>query len=203
MTQQLLDQTATGMKTDIKPRTGHQTVLQQLITSKLPPSQKTADRLASEMRQLIGAGVETVAWALTTTMFHILDKPAIMQELRAELETAMPDPTTTVKISQLEQLPYLTAVVKEGLRMGVGVSVRLPRVSPNRAMKFKQWEIPAGTPVSMTTMDALRDEQIYPNSHLFIPERWLDNSNTEKGGVNPRRGFVPFGKGSRMCLGIK
>lgn len=191
------------MKSENKALIGHQTVLQQLLASKLPPSEKTADRLASEIRQLIGAGVETVAWALTTTMFHILDKPEILRKLRAELETAIPDPTTLVKVSQLEQLPYLTAVVKEGLRMAVGVSVRLPRVSPNRAMKYKQWEIPAGTPVSMTTMDALRDEHIYPNSHLFIPERWLDNSSSEKGGANPRRGFVPFGKGPRMCLGIK
>jgi cytochrome P450 len=69
-------------------------------------------------------------------------------------------------------------------------------------MKYKDYLIPAGTPVSMTSVDVHHDERIYPNSRSFIPERWLDNPKTENGS-NLNRYFVAFGKGARSCLGIK
>ena len=183
--------------------TQHPTILSTLIDSKLSSQEKTIGRLSSEMRQLIGAGVETVAWTLTTTMFHLLDKPDIMQRLRSELENAMPNPTSAIEIPKLEQLPYLSAVVREGLRLSTGVSVRLPRVSPMKRMSYKKWQIPAGTAVSMTTLDALRDPQIYQDPDSFNPERWLGDPMLKDNASNPNRGFVPFGKGPRMCLGVK
>ena len=76
------------------------------------------------------------------------------------------------------------------------------RISPDKLTKYKDWVIPAGTPVSMTIIDVHHDEHVFPNSRSFIPERWLDNPKT-KDGVNLNRYFVSFGKGARSCLGIK
>jgi len=151
---------------------------------------------------MIGAGVETVAWALTTTVFHLLDNPSSLKKLRTELEEAIPNPTTIPNSLALEKLPYLAACAKEGVRLSTGVSVRLPRVSPNKPIKYRDWMIPPGTPVSMTTLDVLRDQQIFPDSSSFVPERWLDNPKT-KDGDSLSRYFVPFGKGPRSCIGIK
>ncbi|RAO73216.1 uncharacterized protein BHQ10_009228 [Talaromyces amestolkiae] len=60
---------------------------------------------------------------------------------------------------------------------------------------YGDWIIPRNTPVSMSNVDILMNKDIYPDPEKFIPERWLDNPNLD-------RHFVPFGKGSRMCLGI-
>ena len=82
------------------------------------------------------------------------------------------------------------------------MSARNPRVSPDKPIKYKSWEIPAGTPVSMTIVDVHHDEANFPRSHSYIPERWLDNPKTENGSSLDRY-FVSFGKDARSCLGIK
>lgn len=160
------------------------------------------DRLGDEAQLMIGAGLETTAWALTTTSYHIINNPPILKKLRAELEEAIPDPAAQPDLVYLERLPYLSACIQEGIRLSYGVSSRNPRISPDKPTRYKDWVIPAGTPVSMTIIDVHHDEHIFPNSRSFIPERWLDNPKT-KNGVNLSRYFVSFGKGARSCLGIK
>lgn len=54
-------------------------------------------------------------------------------------------------LSMLEQLPYLTAVNTEGLRLSPGVATRQARLAPDRELVYKEWVIPKGTPVGMTT----------------------------------------------------
>jgi hypothetical protein len=72
-----------------------------------------------------------------------------MARLTKELSQA-----TGVSSTELEQLPYLTAVIKEGLRLSYGVSHRLPRIAPNEIISLvsgkKTWEIPPG--VSLYTL---------------------------------------------------
>ncbi|KAI0487174.1 putative cytochrome P450 [Xylaria cf. heliscus] len=178
----------------------HPTIFSELLGSDLPPQEKTLGRLGAEAQQLIGAGLETVAWALTTTVFHLLNNPSALKKLQAELEKAIPDSAAIPDSLYLERLPYLTGCVREGVRMSTGVSVRLPRVSRDKPMKYKDWIIPAGTPVSMTTLDVLNDGEIFQNPRTFVPERWLDNPKTSE-GEHITRYFVPFGKGPRMCIG--
>ena len=49
----------------------------------------------------------------------------------------------------------------------------------------------------MTNSDILTDSRIFSNPHRFAPERWLEESPPNE------RYFVPFGKGTRMCQGMK
>ncbi|KAI1258580.1 putative cytochrome P450 [Xylariaceae sp. FL1019] len=179
----------------------HPTIFSELLGSDLPPQEKTLRRLGGEAQQLIGAGLETVSWAMTTAVFHLLNNPAILEKLRTELEEAIPDPADIPDSLYLERLPYLSGCIKEGIRLSTGVSVRLPRISREKPMKYKDWVIPAGTPVSMTTLDVLYDDDVYPNPNVFVPERWLDNPRTSNGDALSRY-FVPFGKGPRMCIGL-
>lgn len=150
----------------------------------------------------MGAGVETVSWTLAVTSFHLLNNSRILHKLQAELEKEFPDPTATLHSLQQEKLSYLSACIQEGIRLSYGVSSRNPRISPDAPIKYNIWTIPAGTPVSMTTLDTNHDEHIFPKSHEFILERWLDNPVT-KDGHNLDHYAVTFGKGARSCLGIK
>jgi cytochrome P450 len=180
----------------------HPTIFHELLNSDLPSQEKSVDRLGDEAQLMIGAGLETTAWALTVTSFHLINNPTILKKLRAELEATIPNPTVKVDSLSLEKLPYLSACIQEGIRLSYGVSARNPRISPDKPTRYKDWVIPAGTPVSMTTVDVHHDEHIYPSSRSFIPERWLDNPKTEEGD-SLNRYFVAFGKGARSCLGIK
>lgn len=123
-----------------------------------------------------------------------------MAKLKAELRAALPDGPLTTPLAQLEQLPYLSAVIREALRLSYGVSSRLQRISPDKPILYnppdgESWEIPPGTPVGMTSVLVHHDESIFPDSHSFKPERWLDNPRLD-------RYLVSFSKGSRQCIGI-
>lgn len=115
------------------------------------------------------------------------------------MNTAFPDILSQPSLSQLEQLPYLTAIIQEALRLSYGVSTRLQRI-PHEVLQFqapdgRSWIIPAGTPVSMTSVLLHHNESIFPDSKAFSPERWLENPRLDKY-------LVAFSKGSRNCLGM-
>ena len=92
----------------------HQTVFHNLLDSNLPAEEKSPMRLHHEAAGLIAAAIETTKSTLSVASFHLLDKPKLLQKLRDELQEAFPDPSTQPTISELERLPYLTAVLKEG-----------------------------------------------------------------------------------------
>ena len=111
----------------------------------------------------------------------------------------MSDPHQPANLQQLERLPYLTAVIKESLRLSNGVSTRLARVAPDRSIYFRDWEIPKGTPVGMTSTLIHQNADIFPEPLEFIPERWLDPVMAQ----HMEKYLVPFSRGSRQCAGIK
>ena len=192
--QQVLETDATRLEDTEKP--SQQTIFRALLGSDLPPQEKSIERLVDEAKTLIGAGVTTTAHTLETLTYHLLTNVDILATLKAELRSAIPDASQPVSLQKLEQLPYLTAVIKEGLRMAYGASHRLSRVAPDKTMMYKDWVIPAGTPVSMTNMLTHINPQIFPEPHRFSPKRWLDQSQ------NLDKYLMSFGRGTRACIGI-
>ncbi|CAD6568443.1 MAG: hypothetical protein ASARMPRED_001717 [Alectoria sarmentosa] len=176
-------------------------VFESILASKvLPTKEKEANRIAQEGFVVLVAGGETTARVLTTATFHILaKKETVLLRLKEELATVMVDPDTQVDVKTLEQLPWLTAVIKESLRITALVTSRLPLVSPQEPLKYGDWDIPPGTPISMTLRDVLLDPSMFVNPLEFLPERWLSHSpDLER--IN--QAYVPFGRGSRMCVGL-
>ncbi|KAL4791866.1 putative cytochrome P450 [Aspergillus venezuelensis] len=171
-----------------------------LFSSGMPESECDTERLSREAVILYSAGTATTARTLTIMCFHILSNPHIQERLTGELREVMegyPDPDTMPTWQVLERLPYLHAIVREGLRLSPGVMRRLPRVSPDAVLQYKQWTIPAGTPVGMAAYSQHMDPSVYEDPFTFKPERWLGN-------VDPRmnRNWVPFSRGSRNCVGM-
>jgi cytochrome P450 len=174
----------------------HPTIFHELLNSDLPTEEKSNARLGDEAQLIVAAGLITISRALSVSIFHIVNNPHIFHKLREELEAAVPDSKAHLDWYKLEELPYLNGCVHEAVRLSHGVTTRSPRLAPDTELKYETWVIPRNTPVSMTNVDILMDETIFPNPRAFIPERWINDSKLE-------RYFVGFGKGSRSCLGIK
>jgi len=87
----------------------------QLLDSDLPAEELSDVRLHSEAVSLVGAGIETTKGALTVMCFHVLDQPRILKRLQKELIDAIPDPAVIPPLHELEKLPYLKAVIDEGI----------------------------------------------------------------------------------------
>ena len=87
----------------------YRTIFHEIQASDLPESEKGENRLTDEAFIFITAGTETTARTLAVISFHIMDNPDVLQLLREELKTVMPDPKSTVTSSTLENLPYLVS----------------------------------------------------------------------------------------------
>ena len=90
--------------------------------------------------------------------------------------------------------------------MSYGVAQRLPRVSAQPVIYNSKFTIPPDTPFSMSIYLMHNDSRIFPDSHAFNPDRWLNNPRVPgNDSTQPHkpltRYLVPFSKGTRICLG--
>ncbi|KAL9122968.1 MAG: hypothetical protein Q9187_000475 [Circinaria calcarea] len=177
-------------------KASHPTIFHEILGSDLPPQEKSYERLWQEGESMIGGGVETIANTLNVIMFNLLTHPEQLACVKQELHTAMPTLGSPPSWSLLEGLPYLSAVISEGLRTAMGVTSRFIHVAPNRDLVYNAWVIPVGTAVFMSIMLLHHNPQVFPKPYAFLPERWLN-------GDLSRSDLFQFGKGPRMCGGLK
>ncbi|KAL8963878.1 MAG: hypothetical protein Q9183_004881, partial [Haloplaca sp. 2 TL-2023] len=174
------------------------TIFHEMIENdQIKPEEKTQGRLESEGLGLIGAGAVTTAFTLSMISYHVIANPQTLQKLQDELAQASPKMSSPPTWNELEQLPYLGAIIQEGLRRASGVSHRLQRISPESNLQYKEWTIPQGTPVGMTSLLMHSNPSLFPSPLTFDPDRWLQPDSAQL-----RKYLVPFGKGSRVCLGM-
>ncbi|ESZ98217.1 putative cytochrome P450 [Sclerotinia borealis F-4128] len=176
----------------------HVSLFRFIVNSDMPESELSDGRLAKEAQVVLGGGTASTAHTLGFVSYYILSNKHIQTRLQGELREVMVGwPLKVPSWADLERVQYLQTLIKEGLRLSYGVMHRLPRVSPDLPIQYKQWTIPPGAPVGMSAYLMHSDKNVYPKPSEFIPERWL-------GDVNPAmyRSYVPFCRGSRNCLGM-
>ncbi|KAK6431203.1 hypothetical protein LTR95_012635 [Oleoguttula sp. CCFEE 5521] len=180
---------------DEESEEGHRAIFATMDKSNLPAEECTARRLAADAGAFIGAGTETTGRTLAVTAFHVLANPTTLTTLRAELNTVMPSPDSSITLPQLEKLPYLTAILLEGLRLAHGVSGRMPRIATQEVLTCNGVTIPAGAAVMSSIYLLNMNEDIFPEAEKFEPARWVGNPGL-------RRHLYAFGAGATMCLGM-
>ena len=163
----------------------------------LPLSEKSLPRLVMEAQSLVGAGTLTSAHMLSMTTYHVLMNPPILSRLMAELEEAIPDVSMPCSLQNLERIPYLGAVINEGLRVSYGTIHRLQRVHPDTTLTFRDWTIPPGTPVGMSSIHMHNDPAMFPEPRKFDPSRWMGPEKELR-----QRQLFNFGRGTRQCVGM-
>lgn len=176
----------------------HRTVPHEILLSPLPAHEKRLDRITQDAVMIVGAGTEANGAALSIVTFYLLADPAKSQRLQLELASiAKSGFSKLLSYQQLVKCRYLGACISEGLRLSKE-SNRMPRINRTAPTIYQQWTIPPGTPISMSLRDVHLDQLVFQNPHHFQPERWL-GENSKK---DLRRFLVPFGKGTRSCLGM-
>lgn len=177
------------------------TIFEGILDSSLPESEKTNERLASEAQLVVFAGEGTVAYTLTCALYHLLASPAVLSKLKSELVSAGLETNSIPSISQVDALPYLSAVIQEVIRLHPGAMNRQVRISPETPVAYssvfdgKEYVIPPGTVISTSPLDIhLHPAAFGDDAYEFRPERWIENPKLSKY-------FVGFSKGSRNCVG--
>ncbi|KAF3937387.1 hypothetical protein ABW19_dt0206038 [Dactylella cylindrospora] len=152
--------------------------------------------LKEEAWGFLAAGSETTAAALTNGIYEVCKQPEIQEKLHKELLAAFPDPDAEpITWKKALQLPYLTAFIKENLRVPPGVPGRLPRIVPKEGVTVCGQFIPGGSSIGMSGIMQMNDPEVFKDPKKFNPDRWIDDKI-------PELYFVPFSRGSRMCQGM-
>ncbi|KAK1231600.1 hypothetical protein PQX77_005278 [Marasmius sp. AFHP31] len=165
---------------------------------KMKQSQKVTRKwLIGEGQVLRVAGSDTVGNTCTVGARCILRDERVLSKLVQELENAWPDKNHRMTYEKLEKLPYLTAVIKESLRMASGLVTPLARVVPSTGSMIAGNSVPPGTVVSIGNSFVHSNPDVFSDPTRFYPERWMqgDHHALEKY-------LVAFGKGPRSCIGI-
>jgi cytochrome P450 len=158
----------------------------------------TVPEIEASFNILVVAGSETNATLLSGVLYTLSKNVDIKAKLIAELTSTFPT-RNHVNIEELANLPYLNAVLEEGLRIYPPSAFNQARVVPQEGAMICGKMVPPGTAVGVATWAASRAETNWTQPEKFLPERWMGDGLPG----DDRKSMQPFILGPRGCLGKK
>ena len=144
--------------------------------------------LRDELHLLLFAGHDTTSTALSWAFYWLHRQPDLRARVIADVAALGDDPTPDA----IAALPYLDAVCCETLRIHP-IAVNVARLL-RKPLDVMGNEIAPGTTVMVSSLLVHDRPELYPDPRVFRPERFLERT------FSPHE-FVPFGGGSRRCIG--
>ncbi|XP_068655284.1 cytochrome P450 CYP82D47-like [Aristolochia californica] len=148
---------------------------------------------------MILAATDTSFLTLSWTLALLLNNRHELKKAQDEIDTII-GKNRIVNESDIENLPYLRAIVKEALRLHPPAPLLVPHESMEDC-NIGGFHVPAGTRVIANLYKLHRDPRVWPNPEEFQPERFL-TSHRDMDGRGKHFEFIPFGSGRRMCPGM-
>ena len=165
-------------------------ILSLLMSARDEAGQAMTDKeLRDQLMTLLLGGSATTENVMTWLCYWVHKKPDVQNKCLKELEDlgASPDP---VKIFQL---PYLTAVCNETLRIYPIDMFTSPRIAKS-SLELMGYELSPGTALYGCIYLLHHRQDLYPEPKQFKPERFLERKFSSYE-------FMPFGGGVRRCIG--
>lgn len=146
------------------------------------------------------AGSDTTASAIRATMFALMTSPSTYRRLQAEIDSATLS-TPVVRDDEARQLPYLQAVILEGLRVHPPPGGLLPKVTPAEGDTINGTYIPEGVSIGTNIWAIMRNVTMFGDDvECFRPERWLGIDQVKYAEMY-RVVDLAFGSGRFKCPG--
>ncbi|KAF1987245.1 putative P450 monooxygenase [Aulographum hederae CBS 113979] len=168
----------------------------------------TDSQLLAHLFMNINAGSDTTASILRAIFYHLLKAPASLQRLWNELDAAVQQGTLSMPFAtwpETQALPYLCAVVKEGLRIHPALGLPLERIVPAEGLHVQEYFLPHGTIVGINPWIQQRHPHLFgADAEEWRPERWMPDEGDEDGAERVKvmeHELLVFGAGKRGCLG--
>ncbi|KAJ0087334.1 hypothetical protein Patl1_06876 [Pistacia atlantica] len=147
--------------------------------------QLTRDHIKAIILDFLTAATDTTAMAAEWALAELINNPNVLEKAQEEMDQVV-GKSRLVQESDLPNLPYLQAIIKENFR--------LPPPNPNARQEIHR-RLPN------------RDPKVWSNPMKFNPERFLKPNESDGLETNiDVKGFsyqlLPFGTGRRGCPGI-
>ncbi|CAN5251529.1 hypothetical protein BH09MYX1_BH09MYX1_12860 [soil metagenome] len=170
-------------------------LLQMLLESRDADTgaQMTDEQLKHELLTLILAGHETTANALAFSFWLLAEHPAVLAELRREVDTVLGDRDPT--LADIPKLAYAQQVIDESMRLYPPVwAFERQALSDDVIGGF---HVPKGTIVGISPYVMQRRSELFSDPLTFDPSRF----DKAKAQERHKHAYLPFGGGPRTCIG--
>ncbi|XP_069699149.1 cytochrome P450 4C1-like isoform X2 [Periplaneta americana] len=176
--------------------TEHHNVLDTLI-EKMEEKIITLEDVGDELVIMFAAGTETVASTMAFMCAILAKHPEVQEKIMEEQKMMFGDSQRSATFNELQSMKYLGMAIKETLRL-------YPIIPVFGRKLRKDYELgghilPAGANVMVYLETIYRNPEIFPEPDKFDPNRFLPEVVSERHSFS----FLPFGAGSRNCIGYK
>ncbi|CAL1412256.1 unnamed protein product [Linum trigynum] len=180
-----------------------------LLDLELPEEGKrnlTETEMVTLCNEFLNAGTDTTATALQWIMANLVKHPEVQHKVLDEIKSLIGDRERIgeegeVKEEDLSKLPYLKAVVLEGLRLHPPGHFVLPHAA-TEDLELGGYLVPKGAVVNFMVAEMGRDPVVWEDPMRFDPERFVGETSSFDVTGSKEIKMMPFGAGRRMCPGF-
>ncbi|KAJ4705106.1 Cytochrome P450 [Melia azedarach] len=159
------------------------------------PSEFSSRTINVIVFEMFTAGTDTTTSTLEWAMAELLNNPETLRKVQAEIRSTV-GRNKKLEEKEIENLPYLKAVIKETLRLHPPLPFLVPHMAMN-SCNMQGYYIPKETQILVNVWAIGRDPKTWKDPLLFKPERFLEPNTVDYKGQHFE--FIPFGSGRRMC----
>jgi len=149
------------------------------------------DVYRAELGTVVLAGMDTTGHQLSWILGLLATHPRVADKLYEEIKHLEGN---KIELDELADLVYLSAVVKEGMRVCTAVHGIIARVVPED-MTLMGYRLQKDTRIIVTSNRSMDSDADWGDAKVFRPERWIEED------IPPSRHYMPFSYGPRDCVG--
>nr|GMD43527.1 cytochrome P450 CYP82D47-like [Ipomoea batatas] len=165
----------------------------------LPAGHDTDQVIKSTCLAMLLGATDTTTATLTWALSLVLNNYKVLERIQDELDTHV-GKERCVEESDLKDLIYLQAVIKETMRLYPATPLSVPHEAMEDCI-IDNYHIQKGTRLITNIVKIHRDPKVWAKPDEFIPERFLTN-HKDIGVRGNNFELIPFGSGRRMCPAI-
>lgn len=180
-----------------RPDPERQDVLSLLLEAEDEDGSRLSEReVRDQTMTLMFAGHDTSTSTISFLFYELAHHPHALARLLEEQDTVLGGAAPTA--AQLfGELPELDMALDETLRLYPPAWIG-PRRSVE-AFEFEGRHVPGGAYVNYCSWASHRLPHVFPEPEAFLPERFAPDAKAKL----PKGAYVPFGGGSRTCIGMR
>ncbi|CAI8600715.1 unnamed protein product [Vicia faba] len=157
----------------------------------------TYDIIKGVLMDMLVAATDTTSATSVWALAALVKNPRVMKKVQEEIRN-VGDKKDFLDEVDIQNFPYLKAVIKETLRLYLPAPLLVQREAREKCT-VSGYDIPAKTILYVNAWAIQRDPNVWENPQEFYPERFLNSSINF---IGQDFELIPFGAGRRICPGL-